>query len=398
MVLGDIADALSGATVGTAGTVPVGDIVILAVPYPSAAAVVTEYGDALQGKVIIDITNPVIPDLTGLVTPEGSSGAKELAKVAPAGAQVVKAFNTLFSNVLADEHTADVFLAGDDAEAKTRVSEFIGNLVLRPLDVGPLSMARALDYAGPLELGLMKHSLHHTNFAIGVSVFGRVRQLLQKDCSIHVFVTRGTGHAGSYVIGELVGAGHEVVALAWSEASATAVSALGATVRRGDIENLDELKEAAADSDGVIHLAFRRDLLSTGGIDAVTAVEFAQVAAFGEALGAQESPWSRQAASARPGKAWAGLLRRTTPSFPAGRSNTARCVSVIPWREVSLGLPSRACGRRLPRRRRERVERRAHPRCRRPVPAGAGAESGGPGVARGPGRGHPFPHARGDHR
>ena len=93
----ELAAALGGATAGTAGGAPAGDIVILAVPYASAAAVVREYGDALRDKVIIDITNPIAADLDGLVTPDGSSGAQEIAKAVPAGAHVVKAFNTLFS-------------------------------------------------------------------------------------------------------------------------------------------------------------------------------------------------------------------------------------------------------------------------------------------------------------
>ena len=59
-----------------------------------------EYGDALHGKVIVDITNPIAPDLSGFLTPEGTFGAQEIAKAAPAGAPVVKAFNTLFANVL----------------------------------------------------------------------------------------------------------------------------------------------------------------------------------------------------------------------------------------------------------------------------------------------------------
>ncbi|MCM3812312.1 NADPH-dependent F420 reductase [Streptomyces solisilvae] len=169
----ELASALGGATVGTAGTAPAGDIVILAVPYASAAAVVGEYGDALRGKVVIDITNPVSPDFRGLVTPDGSSGAQEIAKAAP-GAHVVKAFNTLFSNVLAagtaDGRPLDVFIAGDDAQAKARVSTFIESLGLRPMDTGQLPMARALENAGLLELGLVAHSVKHTNFFLGVSI------------------------------------------------------------------------------------------------------------------------------------------------------------------------------------------------------------------------------------
>src|SRR6202795_1168295 len=91
----------AGATTGTYGAAPAGDIIILAVPCGSATAVVSDFGDALDGKVIIDITNPVTPDMSGLVTPHGSSGAQEIAKGAPAGAHVVKAFNTLFGPVLA---------------------------------------------------------------------------------------------------------------------------------------------------------------------------------------------------------------------------------------------------------------------------------------------------------
>jgi 8-hydroxy-5-deazaflavin:NADPH oxidoreductase len=92
--------ALAGATAGEFGAVPAGDIVILAVPYSHAASVVGEYGDALAGKVVIDITNPVNADATGFVTPEGSSGAQEIARSAAPGVRVVKAFNTLFAAVL----------------------------------------------------------------------------------------------------------------------------------------------------------------------------------------------------------------------------------------------------------------------------------------------------------
>jgi 8-hydroxy-5-deazaflavin:NADPH oxidoreductase len=170
----ELAAALDGATVGAAGAAPAGDIVILAVPYASAAAVVSEYGDALHGKVIVDITNPITPDSKGFVTPDGSSGAQEIAKAAPAGAHVVKAFNTLFSNVLAagsaEGHPLDVLIAGDDVQAKARVSVFIESLGLRPMDAGQLPMARALENAALLQLGLVAHSVKHTNFVLGVSI------------------------------------------------------------------------------------------------------------------------------------------------------------------------------------------------------------------------------------
>jgi predicted dinucleotide-binding enzyme len=170
----ELAAALGGATVGTAGTAPAGDIVVLAVPYASAAAAIGEYGDALDGKVIVDMTNPITLDFKGFVTPEGSSGAQEIAKAAPAGAHVVKAFNTLPSDVLAagsaEGRLLDVFIAGDDAQAKARVSVFIESLGLRPMDAGQLPMARALENATLLHLGLVAHSVKRTNFALGVNI------------------------------------------------------------------------------------------------------------------------------------------------------------------------------------------------------------------------------------
>jgi len=170
----ELAAALSGATVGTTGAAPAGDMVILAVPYASAAAVIRDYGNALGGKAIVDITNPITPDLSGFLTPQGTFGAQEIAKDAPAGAHVVKAFNTLFANVLkvgsAEGRPLDVFIAGDDAQAKAHVSKFIESLGMRPLDTGPLAMARALEHATLLHLGLVAHSVKHTKFFLGVNI------------------------------------------------------------------------------------------------------------------------------------------------------------------------------------------------------------------------------------
>jgi len=166
----DLAAALGGgATAGTFGTAPVGDIVILAVPYASAAQVLARYGDALAGKVIIDISNTFNADATALVTPDGTSGAQEIAKAAPASAHVVKAFNTVFGHVLAQGGPLDVLIAGDDADAKGRVSAFIGSLGLRPLDAGDLAAAHWLEAAGPLLMGLASHGAGF-NISIGVNV------------------------------------------------------------------------------------------------------------------------------------------------------------------------------------------------------------------------------------
>ena len=166
----DLAAALGGgATAGTFGAAPAGDIVILAVPYASAAHVVAQYGDALAGKVIIDISNTFNADATGLVTPDGTSGAQEIAKAAPASAHVVKAFNTVFGHVLAQGRPLDVLIAGDDAHAKASVSAFIESLGLRPLDTGDLAMAHWLEGVGPLLMGLARHGAGF-NISLGVNV------------------------------------------------------------------------------------------------------------------------------------------------------------------------------------------------------------------------------------
>jgi predicted dinucleotide-binding enzyme len=160
----------AGATTETFGAAPAGDIVILAVPYSAVLDVVRQYGEELAGKLLVDITNPINSDFTDFVTPEDSFGAQEIAKAAPADADVVKAFNTQFSQVLAagpvEGHPLDVFLAGYDAQAKARVSAFIESLGLRPMDTGQLPMARTLEHLALLSLGLVADSVKNTNFSL----------------------------------------------------------------------------------------------------------------------------------------------------------------------------------------------------------------------------------------
>ncbi|WP_046301135.1 MULTISPECIES: NAD(P)-binding domain-containing protein [unclassified Mycobacterium] len=166
----DLARTLGGGTTtGDFGAVPAGDIVIVALLYAHVVPVVTQYGDALAGKVIVDISNPFNPAADGLAIPEGTSVAEDVAKAAPASASVVKAFNTIFGVVLAQGRPLDVFLAGDDTRAKAAVAEFIASLKLRPLDVGGLNMAHWLEGTGLVMMGLARHGVGNFDFALGAT-------------------------------------------------------------------------------------------------------------------------------------------------------------------------------------------------------------------------------------
>jgi 8-hydroxy-5-deazaflavin:NADPH oxidoreductase len=168
----DLAKTLGGsATAGEFGAVPAGDIVIVALKYADVLPVVTQYGDALADKVIVDISNPFNAEADGLAIPDDTSIAQQVAKAAPAGASVVKAFNTVFGHVLKEGRMLDVFFAGDDVQAKAHVSEFIASLGLRPLDVGGLNMAHWLEGTGLVLMGLARHGLENFEVALGATEF-----------------------------------------------------------------------------------------------------------------------------------------------------------------------------------------------------------------------------------
>ena len=172
----ELADELRGEGPVTSAETVAGDIVVLAVPYTQAPHVVRQHADALDGMVVVDITNPV--DLSALepldrayVAPFDSA-AQLIADVAPEGAAVVKAFNTTFAGPLragrVGDRPLDVYMAGDDDDAKATVAQLIRDGGLRPIDAGALARARELEALGYLHMA-MQASLG-TDFASAIAV------------------------------------------------------------------------------------------------------------------------------------------------------------------------------------------------------------------------------------
>jgi predicted dinucleotide-binding enzyme len=129
--------------------------VVSALFYPVALDVVGSYKDQLAGKILVDISKPLNQTSDDLGAPPTTSAAEELAKIAPA-ARVVKAFNTTFAGLLAQGHVGgaplDVFMAGDDDQAKATLAQLTVDGSQRVFDVGPLRRARQLEGMGLLTI------------------------------------------------------------------------------------------------------------------------------------------------------------------------------------------------------------------------------------------------------
>ena len=157
------AEALAGDLTGDvrAGTVgdPLGDVVVLAIPYDAVDDVLDTYRGQLDGKVVVDITNPVdFATFTPLAVEAGSAAA-EIAEKA-SGAKVAKAFNTTFAGTLREGSVAgqplDVLIASDDEDAKRAVTQLAEDGGLRGVDAGPLARAHELEAVGYLHMALQQ--------------------------------------------------------------------------------------------------------------------------------------------------------------------------------------------------------------------------------------------------
>ncbi|BEL05118.1 NADPH-dependent F420 reductase [Actinoplanes sichuanensis] len=140
------------------GTPVTGDVVVLAVPYGSVQDILTQRGDQLAGKIIVDITNPVdFTTFDGLTVPADSSAAAVIADALPQST-VVKAFNTNFGGTLVGGtvggETTTVLIAGDDADAKALLAGIVGAAGLKAIDAGGLQRARELEALAFLQITL----------------------------------------------------------------------------------------------------------------------------------------------------------------------------------------------------------------------------------------------------
>lgn len=133
------------------------DVIVLAVPFGAVETVVAGIADHVGDKIVLDVTNPLKPDLSGLQTDGGTSGAELVQQHLPR-AKVVKAFNTVLAANQAspsvDGVQLDGFVAGDDADAKKHVLHLLEEIGFRPVDVGPLSTARYLEGMAFLNISL----------------------------------------------------------------------------------------------------------------------------------------------------------------------------------------------------------------------------------------------------
>jgi NADPH-dependent F420 reductase len=170
------ASAKKGAKVSAAslGDAVLGDVVVLAVWYGTNIEIAKQLGTKLAGKVVVDIANPLNASYDGLATAPDSSSAEDLAKAIASGAKVVKAFNTTFAGTLVTGESGgqklDVFIAGDDSDAKSKVSQLVTDGGMRAIDAGPLHRARQIESMQLLHITLQ--GTLGTNWGSTIKILG----------------------------------------------------------------------------------------------------------------------------------------------------------------------------------------------------------------------------------
>ncbi|MBI5633473.1 MAG: NADPH-dependent F420 reductase, partial [Nitrospirae bacterium] len=156
--LAGLAASLPNAKAGTPAEAAQAEVVLLSVRWPDVPDALKQAGP-LNNRIVIDCTNPLKPDLSGLELGFTSSAAEEIVRMAP-GAKVVKAFNTAFAQVYEEKsrlfgsRRASMLYCGDDAEAKSAAAKLITDVGFDPVDCGPLTSARLLEPVAMLVITL----------------------------------------------------------------------------------------------------------------------------------------------------------------------------------------------------------------------------------------------------
>ncbi len=137
-----------------------GEIVVLAIPYAACSHALPSLASVLSGRIVVDATNPVAADWSPLLLGEGNSAAQEIARLLPSS-RVVKAFNTVFADIMTPEglvraegRRATAFIAGDDEDAVTQVAGLAGSLGFAPHRVNGLANARFLEAIAHLNIAI----------------------------------------------------------------------------------------------------------------------------------------------------------------------------------------------------------------------------------------------------
>lgn len=170
------AAARDGAQVSATTTdkVEPGDVVVLALWYGTNIEVARQLAEKLKGKTVVDIANPVNSTYDGLVTSPDSSSAEDVARATGSKVKVVKAFNTTYASTLREGEVGgqplDVFIAGNDDEAKNKVAQLVEDAGLRPVDAGPLSRSREIE--GMQLLHIVTQGNLGTNYASAIKILG----------------------------------------------------------------------------------------------------------------------------------------------------------------------------------------------------------------------------------
>lgn len=158
----------ANAKAGTPADAAKCDVVVLATPWDATESAIQNLGNLL-GKIVLDCTNPLLPDLSGLTVGTTTSGAEKVAEWAT-GARVVKIFNTTGAGNMGDpiygQDRNTMFYCGDDAEAKQSAASLAAELDFDPVDAGPLTQARLLEPLALLWITLAIKQGHGMNIAL----------------------------------------------------------------------------------------------------------------------------------------------------------------------------------------------------------------------------------------